>query len=60
MVPVTETMGRLDLLPIAERFKLGFTTRLGLVPPCFGDAPTVQLEFDATVPWVLATPGVLV
>lgn len=57
MVTVTETMGRLDLLPVAERFKLGFTTHLGLVPSCFGDAPTVQLEFEATVPWVLATRG---
>ena len=60
MVTVTETMRRRDLLPVAERFKLGFTTHLGLVPPCFGDAPTVQLEFEATVPWVLATRGVLV
>jgi hypothetical protein len=27
-----------------------------LVPPAFGDRTVVQVEFEATVPWVLAEP----
>lgn len=41
---------------ITERFKLGYTTHLGLVPASFGAAPVVQLEFEASVPWVLDVP----
>jgi hypothetical protein len=44
---------------VTEGFKLGFTTHLGLAPPAFGDAPLVQLEFEAMAPWVLGTSGVI-
>lgn len=46
----------LVLVPLGDRFRLGFTTRLGLVPAAFGAASVVQLEFEATLPWVLDTP----
>lgn len=43
-----------DLEDVTDRFKLGFTRRLGLVNKLFQESPVVQLEFQAIVPWVLA------
>ena len=38
---------------INDRFGIGFTTRLSRRPTVFQAQPVVQVEFLATVPWVL-------
>jgi hypothetical protein len=39
--------------PIGDRFMIGFSQRVAVVDPAFGDLPLVQLEFRTTLPWVL-------
>lgn len=38
---------------IDDRFGIGFTTRLSRTPTSFQGQPVVQVEFLATVPWLL-------
>ena len=45
-----------DLETATDRFKIGFTTRVGLLNPLFHGQPVVQIEFQAIVPWVLLKP----
>src|ERR1700739_3434777 len=42
-----------DFEEVNETFRLGFTSRLGVVREAFEGLPLVQLEFTAKVPWVL-------
>src|SRR5262249_28928206 len=48
----------LNYEPLAGAFGLSLADRRDLVPPPFGDAQVVQLEFSTEVPWCLAEePG---
>jgi hypothetical protein len=42
-----------DLEKVSAEFKMGFTQRIGLLKEPFQGHPIVQIEFQATVPWVL-------
>ncbi len=42
-----------DLEKVTDRFKLGFTRRVGLLNKLFEGYPVIQLEFQALGPWVL-------
>jgi hypothetical protein len=42
-----------DLEKVGVDFELGFTHRIGLLEKPFEGQPVVQLEFQATVPWLL-------
>jgi hypothetical protein len=42
-----------DLEKVGAGFKMGFTQRIGLLKEPFHGHPIVQIEFQATVPWVL-------
>ena len=53
---VRENVWQPDLQPVIENFSLGFSSRLGLVRKPFAGLSLVQLEFSATVPWVLQSP----
>jgi hypothetical protein len=53
---VAQNIWHPDLAETSEHFRLGFSSRLGLVRESFKGAPLVQLEFTAEVPWVLAAP----
>jgi hypothetical protein len=48
--------GMMDLEPVNDNFSVGFTAKVGLVHPCFGQSPVVQMDFSAKVPWVLREP----
>lgn len=50
---VTENVWRPDLESVSEWFKLGFSSRLALVPKAFEGLQVVQLEFNAQLPWTL-------
>jgi hypothetical protein len=45
---------KLDLEIVEGEFRLGFTNRIGLLRSSFRGQPIVQLEFDATLPWLLS------
>ena len=51
-----ESSYTLDAEPFPEIESIGFSSRLALVPEAFADQPLVQLEFEATIPWVTAFP----
>jgi len=53
---IASTAWTFDLEKVGESFELGFTHRLGLLPSTFRSLPIVQLEFQATIPWVLSEP----
>ncbi len=42
-----------DLEKVGAEFEMGFTHRIGLLKDPFKGHPVVQLEFQATVPWLL-------
>jgi hypothetical protein len=42
--------------PFGTHFRIGFTSRIALLPEPFQSDPVVQLEFQTFVPWVLAEP----
>jgi hypothetical protein len=48
--------GRFDLMPVGERFSIGFSEDVGLVQEAFNGYPLVQVEFRTLVPWVHETP----
>ena len=54
---VSETAHNLDPEPYPGMTSIGFTSRLSQVPEAFEGQPLVQLEFEATVPWVTAVPS---
>ena len=43
-----------DLVKVGAEFEMGFTHRIGLLKEPFQGHSVVQLEFQATVPWLLA------
>ncbi len=53
---VDENTHTLDPEPFPGIKSIGFTSRLSQVPAPFEGQPLVQLEFEATVPWVTAVP----
>jgi hypothetical protein len=55
--PVGDSGYTLDAEPFPGIESIGFTTRLALVPETFEGQPLVQLEFEATIPWVTAFPA---
>lgn len=50
---VAENIWQPDLETISDRFRLGFTSRVGLVPKPFEGLQLVQLEFNTELPWIL-------
>jgi hypothetical protein len=42
-----------DLENVGSEFQIGFTRRIALLKGPFQGHPVVQLEFQATVPWLL-------
>lgn len=52
-VQVAENVWRPDLEPVADRFKLGFTSMLALVSEPFKGLQLAQLEFSTELPWTL-------
>jgi hypothetical protein len=50
---VAENLWQPDFEEADENFSLGFSSRLSLVRKTSAGLPLVQLEFTATVPWVL-------
>jgi hypothetical protein len=47
-----------DFERLAPDFAVGLSSKRDLVPGAFGDAPVVQVDFDALLPWVLEVPEV--
>ncbi len=45
-----------ELEPVSDRFSLGFTRDVQLVPETFAGLALVQLEFTAESPWVIDEP----
>jgi len=43
-----------ELEPLADKFRIGFTSRVSLLPEQFHGQPVVQLEFETEIPWVLS------
>jgi len=52
---VGERTWQLDLEETTDDLRLGFSSRVALVREPFSGPPLVQLEFIASVPWVLAS-----
>jgi hypothetical protein len=50
---IAQNVWTFDLEETTERFKVGFTHRIGLLNKTFEGCPVVQVEFQAIVPWVL-------
>ena len=46
--------GPIELAAVTDRFSMGFTRHLDLVPESFRSDGVAQLEFSAKVPWVLS------
>jgi hypothetical protein len=53
---VSDSGYTLDAEPFPDIDSIGFSSRLALVPEAFEGQPLVQLEFEATIPWVTAFP----
>jgi hypothetical protein len=51
LTPISQGGYTVDLERITERFSIGFTTKLALVPACFAGRPVLQVEFSAEIPW---------
>jgi hypothetical protein len=45
-----------DVVDIGEELKVYFLTRPALLPKSFKNQPTVQLEFEWQIPWMLPEP----
>ena len=50
------TGGPVELTDLSERFSVGFTRQIALVPSSFPSGSIGQIEFAAKVPWVLSEP----
>jgi hypothetical protein len=51
---VAENVWRPDLEKVTEDFSLGFSSRAELLRKSFEGKPIVQVEFTASVPWVIS------
>jgi hypothetical protein len=49
-------VSRLEYRPLAGTFDIGFSSVAHLAPKPWHDEVLLQLEFQTTVPWLLATP----
>lgn len=54
--PIAKNLWQPNLEKVTEDFGLGFSSRIGLLRRPFEGKPIVQVEFTATVPWIISSP----